>query len=1149
MSCPCGCRAPAHPITIVNRPGLEVIAYRIGTHGEFLHAMLARLGRDPLAGLTVRGGDDLSVALLDCWASVADVLTFYQQRIAPEGYLRTATEQQSLQWLGRLVGYRPRPGISSSTYLSYTLEPGADPAADTAVTIPRGARANSVPGPGELPQAFETAADLPARLSFNALTVATTRPILITPQNAPHLTGIWVTGLNPPVRPADWLIVVVTTPPVVSTHGNEGAGEQLTPLQVRSVRPEPPVDATEIRIVQPETPAATPALDALRRVVDTARADPIVRRKAAGRDDRRLLAPIQDYLTDPAGADHDAARAAVEHLREAHAQAVQRGYRDIARWLEPVAAALALPSRADRSDLAQAVDEVTGPLAAPPARPPAGPRALDRPTRTLFGASSGLVTRLLETLRPELGGVAAALAGTPAPETPLRQIHALTTTAPVFGATAPPRQFVDEKGRVGSASDWPLAGSTWFDIQATYDDGVPIRWVITVATGGRTWTQAGTNDENFPIEMIIGPASVWVNALNGNGYSFSFTLGAIARMVTLNTTVDETVQVDLLVGDDSGSVVVHEDTVNTTVDGDALVAQRMPRVDMLLETVRAIDVLPGVNPFELILDHVVPGIVPGDPVLVRRPRRQQPLIAARIVESAPTAVNEYGMARDATRLVLDHRWLDPQDLFLGDVRDTSVHLATDTLTLAEEPVPPAAGESEATLGGDVIELTTLVDGLEPGRWLVVSGERMDLPGVTSSELVMLADATVTGPTGGNPLARLHTTLHLAGPLGHRYRLATARVLANIVPATNGETVAQVLGSGDAEQPGQTFTLSRSPLTWLPDPDPRGAASTLAVRVDGVAASEADDFVDAGPADRVFVSGTGADGRTSVTFGDGVRGARLPTGVENVSATYRVGTGSPGNLGPDRITQLATRPLGVSAVTNPIPATGGADADDATAMRRNVPLGVLALDRLVSITDYADFTRARAGIAKASAVRLTDGDRQVVHVTVAAIGDAPIDSGSTLLTTLRAALTENGDTGLPVRVEPRHLTLLVISAGVRVLPAYDWNLVEPAVRAALLARFAFARRELGQPAYAGEVLACAQAVPGVDYVDLDVFQGIAELDGAALTGLAARLTPPPRPVVPAATARFDRATGEIRPAELAVLSPAVPDTLILREIRS
>ena len=109
-SLPCGCCEGVEiltPATIGNRPGLDAISYRVGTHGTFLETMKARLAGSAfssLSGLKTRHTTDPSIALLDAWATVGDVLTFYQERIANEGYLGTATERRSILELARLVG-------------------------------------------------------------------------------------------------------------------------------------------------------------------------------------------------------------------------------------------------------------------------------------------------------------------------------------------------------------------------------------------------------------------------------------------------------------------------------------------------------------------------------------------------------------------------------------------------------------------------------------------------------------------------------------------------------------------------------------------------------------------------------------------------------------------------------------------------------------------------------------------------------------------------------------------------------------------------------------------------------------------------------------------------------------------------------------
>jgi hypothetical protein len=172
----CGCCVGVTvetPVEVTNRPALAAIAYRVGTHALFKQSLLARLsGSDltALRGLKTRADDDYSIALLDAWATVADVLTFYQERIANESYLRTATERVSLLQLARLIGYELRPGVAASTYLAFTLEDAIAPGVPRRATIDVGAKVQSIPGPGEQAQTFETIERIEARAEWNTLT-------------------------------------------------------------------------------------------------------------------------------------------------------------------------------------------------------------------------------------------------------------------------------------------------------------------------------------------------------------------------------------------------------------------------------------------------------------------------------------------------------------------------------------------------------------------------------------------------------------------------------------------------------------------------------------------------------------------------------------------------------------------------------------------------------------------------------------------------------------------------------------------------------------------------------------------------------------------------------------------------------------------
>jgi predicted phage baseplate assembly protein len=163
-----------------NRPGLSQFAYRIGTYPEFFDRLKRQLPLQkvgdadirPLAALRARSREDPTIALLDGFAATLDVLSFYTERVANEGYLGTATQRRSLLELARTIGYEPASGVAASVALSFTVEASDDPY--RAVEVPAGVQAMSVPArKGELPQIFETVAPIVARAEWNAMPART----------------------------------------------------------------------------------------------------------------------------------------------------------------------------------------------------------------------------------------------------------------------------------------------------------------------------------------------------------------------------------------------------------------------------------------------------------------------------------------------------------------------------------------------------------------------------------------------------------------------------------------------------------------------------------------------------------------------------------------------------------------------------------------------------------------------------------------------------------------------------------------------------------------------------------------------------------------------------------------------------------------
>lgn len=568
------------------------------------------------------------------------------------------------------------------------------------------------------------------------------------------------------------------------------------------------------------------------------------------------------------------------------------------------------------------------------------------------------------------------------------------------------------------------------------------------------------------------------------------------------------------------------------------------------------------------LDAVYDRIVPGSRVLVvgAHGNPEQQLEQVAVVDAVATVSRaDYGISGRVTELTL--RPVAGQTLpglsltSFAQLRRFTIYAQAEALTPAEEPIDTP--EHPQPVGGPTIALDGLYPPMEAGRLLIVAGERAEIgptSGVPAAELVVVAgvtrDATPLDELGGaEPTSAGYprTTLTLDPPLAFAYRPESVRIYANVVRATQGESCEEVLGDGDGGAGLQQFTLKRAPLTYVPAATADGALSTLQLYVDGARWEERPDLNTLGPADHAYVTQTDAEGKTTVTFGDGERGARPPTGVENVVARYRFGMGPGGNVRAGQISQLPARPAGVKAVINPLPASGGVGPDADELIRGNAPLGMRTFGRVVSRADYAAFARAFAGIGKAYAERLVVRGQELVHLTVAGLNDKPILHDADLSANLGLALQQCGDPFQAVVVEARELLLLVVSARVRPLPTYRWKELEPRIRARLLDRFSFERRDFGEPVLLSAVTAAIQGVRGVAYVDVELLSVLhaqaAERPAdlmKALDELAAQARRLPDERIPVALTTVDPG-GSIRPAQIAYLDPKLRDTLILQEI--
>ena len=151
----CPCDVFVHPRTISNPAGLPFVHYRVGEYPAFRRALLRALPAETaLADWHAAETGDLALQLVEWWAYLADVLTFYNERAIQEVFLRTAVFPEDVRRIIRLLGYRPRPGIGATGVVA-ALTDSTRP-----FVVPRGFAIEGESPPGQAAQIFELDEDV-----------------------------------------------------------------------------------------------------------------------------------------------------------------------------------------------------------------------------------------------------------------------------------------------------------------------------------------------------------------------------------------------------------------------------------------------------------------------------------------------------------------------------------------------------------------------------------------------------------------------------------------------------------------------------------------------------------------------------------------------------------------------------------------------------------------------------------------------------------------------------------------------------------------------------------------------------------------------------------------------------------------------------
>ncbi len=326
-----------------------------------------------------------------------------------------------------------------------------------------------------------------------------------------------------------------------------------------------------------------------------------------------------------------------------------------------------------------------------------------------------------------------------------------------------------------------------------------------------------------------------------------------------------------------------------------------------------------------------------------------------------------------------------------------------------------------------------------------------------------------------------------------YTIGTLIIRGNAVAAGHGEAKPPlVLGNGDAARTGQSFVLERKEVAFTANATlSAGVRAALEVTVGGMRYAEVSTLADSEASDPHYTVQMTEDGHLTLRFGDGFHGRRLPTGRNNVTVTFRQGTGRAGNaVIADSFEKPAVPHPLVRAIRQPLDATGGEDVENTSSIRSNAPAHLRTLDRAVSLADVEYLAASQPGVWHAKAFLNPVGAARNERIELAIV---PVDDGpmGTLGTTIRDKLIGLAPPGIDFVVERFDPVPLALRVEAFIDSAtHNADIVEPALREALYDALSLEQRGPGEPIYLARTYEIVEGVPGVVNSTAYLFEDLA-----------------------------------------------------------
>ncbi len=312
--------------------------------------------------------------------------------------------------------------------------------------------------------------------------------------------------------------------------------------------------------------------------------------------------------------------------------------------------------------------------------------------------------------------------------------------------------------------------------------------------------------------------------------------------------------------------------------------------------------------------------------------------------------------------------------------------------------------------------------------------------------------------------------------------APVKAYGNVVNASRGESVTgEKLGSGNGSSTNQQFKLKKAPLTYFSSPtldNDQGVASTLVLYVDNIMWTEVSSFYLMGPDDEVYTVRQDDNGDSWVTFGDGIKGRRLPSGTDNVIANYRYGAGA-ATPPAGGINQIGKPVAGLQSIANPVAAVPGSDAEAQEDIRSNAPQSILILGRAVSMKDMEAVALSVPGVRLAQAEWRWSATAQQPTAHIWYVGDAALKS------TIELRLRSVTDPNTPFTIEVATARSILLTVDIAHDPSYEATALATALSDALnTEETGFLMPEnlgIGQHFFRSQLFAALLSVPGTTNV--------------------------------------------------------------------